>query len=119
MENSNNPREKRRYPRSLLGLPFEYRVRGLPKAHGGMVIDASEGGFLIHSMEEMPVGQKLNMVLMFTQGFEFTNLEVIAEIVRKELNSSNGSKGFHYGLKIIQIMEEDRGKLKQLLSGSV
>jgi hypothetical protein len=118
MESSNDAKEKRKYPRSLLGLPFEYRVGGLPHAHGGMVIDASEGGFLIHSVEDMPVGQKLNVVLMFTKGFELTNLEVSTEIVRKDLYSNNGSKGFQYGLKIIQIMEEDRWKLKQLLSDS-
>ncbi len=118
MESSNNPKERRKFPRSLLGLPFEYRVRGLPRAHGGMVIDASEGGFLIHSVEDMPVGQRLNVVLLFTKGFELTNLEVSAEIVRKNLCSNNGSKEYEYGLRIIQIMEEDRWKLKQLLSDS-
>ncbi len=118
MESSKDPKERRKYPRSLLGLPFEYRVKGLSRAHGGMVIDASEGGFLIQSVEDMSVGQKLNVILLFTKGFELTNLEVSAEIVRKDIYSSNGFKGFQYGLRIIQIMEEDHWKLKQLLSDS-
>ncbi len=118
MENSNDFRERRKYPRSFLNLPFEYRVRDLPHAHGGLVVDASEGGFLIHSVEDMPVGLKLNIVLLFTRGFELTNLQVSAEIVRKDLCSDNGSKGYQYGLKIIQMVEEDRWKLKELLSGS-
>ena len=117
MENPNDIRERRKYPRSLLNLPFEYRVRDLPHAHGGLVVDASEGGFLIHSMEDMPVGLKLNIVLMFTKGFELSDLQVSAEIVRKDLNSNNGSKGYQYGLRIVQIVEEDRWKLKELLSG--
>jgi len=54
---------------------------------------------------------------LFTKGFELTNLQVSAEIVRKDLHSNNGSKGYQYGLKIIQIVEEDRWKLKELLSG--
>ncbi|HYA92133.1 MAG TPA: PilZ domain-containing protein [Thermodesulfobacteriota bacterium] len=117
MENSNDPRERRKYPRSLLDLPFEYRVSDLPHAHGGLVVDASEGGLLIHSVEDMPVGLKLNIVLLFTKGFELTNLRVSAEIVRKDFCSNNGSKGYQYGLRIIQIVEEDRWKLKELLSG--
>jgi hypothetical protein len=117
MENPNGPKERRKYPRSLLNLPFEYRVKDIPHARGGLVVDASEGGFLIHSVEDMPVGQKLNIILMFTKGFELANLEVSAEIVRKDLQSYNGSKGYQYGLKIIQMVEEDHWKLKQLLNG--
>jgi hypothetical protein len=117
MESAKDVKERRKYPRSPVDLPFEYRVKDLPHAHGGLVVDASEGGLLIHSMEDMPVGLILNVVLLFTKGFELTNLEISAEIVRKGPNSNKGSKGFHYGLKIIQIMEEDRWKLKQLLSG--
>lgn len=117
MESPNNFREKRKYPRSLLDLPFEYRVKDLPHAHGGVVVDASEGGLLIQSLEDMPIGLKLNIVLLFTKGFELTNLEVSAEIVRKDAPSNNGSKGYQYGLRITQIVEEDRWKLKELLSG--
>ena len=117
MESCTDFKEKRKYPRSLLNLPFEYRVKDLPRAHGGVVVDASEGGLLIHSVEDMPVGLKLNIVLLFANGFELTNLEVSAEIIRKDLRSYNGSKGYQYGLKIIRIVEEDQWKLKQLLSG--
>jgi hypothetical protein len=117
MEGANNFKERRRYPRLLLDLPFEYRVKESPRAHGGMVVDASEGGFLIHTAEDMPVGQKLNIVLMFTNGFELTNLEVLTQIIRKDISSYNGCKGYQYGLQIIQMVEEDRRKLKQLLGG--
>jgi len=117
MESSDGFKEKRKYPRALLDLPFEYRVKDLPHTHGGVVVDASEGGFLIHSVEDMPIGLKLNIVLLFTKGFELTNLEVSAEIIRKDLRSYNGCKGYQYGLKIIHIVEEDHSKLKQLLSG--
>ena len=117
MESSDDFKERRKYPRSLLNLPFEYRVKDLPQAHGGVVVDASEGGLLVHSVEDMPVGLRMNIVVLFTKGFELTNLEVSAEIVRKDLRSHNGSKGYQYGLRIIQIVEEDRWKLKQLLNG--
>jgi hypothetical protein len=117
MEDPSGFKERRRYPRSLLNLPFEYRVKESPRAHGGVVVDASEGGFLIHSVEDMPVGLRLNMVLMFTDGFELTNLEVLTQIVRKDRRSYDGFKGYQYGLQIIQMVEEDRRKLKRLLNG--
>lgn len=117
MERPNDFREKRKYPRSLLDLPFEYRVKDLPHAHGGVVVDASEEGLLIHSVEDMPIGLKLNIVLLFAKAFELTNLEVSAEIIRKELHSYSGSKGYQYGLKITHMVEEDHRKLKQLLGG--
>jgi hypothetical protein len=117
MEGPNDSKERRRYPRSLLHLPFEYRVKESPRAHGGVVVDASEGGFLIHSVEDMDIGLKLHIVLMFTNGFELTNLEVLTQIVRKDISLYNGSKGYQYGLRIIQMVEQDRQKLKQLLDG--
>ena len=117
MESPDDYKERRMYPRSLLNLPFEYRVKESPRAHGGVVVDASEGGFLIQSVEDMPVGLRLNILLLFAKEFELTNLEVLTEIVRKDLLSDNGAKGYQYGLKIIQMVEEDRRKLKQLLNG--
>jgi hypothetical protein len=116
MENPNDLKDRRKYPRSLLNLPFEYRVKESPRAHGGVVVDASEGGFLIHSVEDMPVGLRLNILLLFAKEFELTNLEVLTEIVRKDLLSDNGAKGYQYGLKIIEMVEEDHRKLKQLLN---
>jgi len=42
-------KEKRKYPRVYMDLPVDYWVRYDPSAHGGIVIDASETGFLIYS----------------------------------------------------------------------
>jgi len=117
MEKSSANHDRRRYPRSLMDLPLEYRVINAPYAHGGIVVNGSEEGFLIHSVKDMPIGTKLNLVVMFPKGFELTNFEVVAEVVRKDLHWEEDWEGFEYGLKFIQIFEEDREKLKQLLSG--
>jgi len=77
----------------------------------------SEEGFLIYSVKDMPIGTKLNLVVLFPKGFELTNFEVVAEVVRKDLHWEEDWEGFEYGLKFLQIFEEDREKLKQLLSG--
>ena len=117
MERSAASHDRRRYPRSLMDLPLEYRVINAPYAHGGIVVNGSEEGFLIYSVKDMPIGTKLNLVVLFPKGYELTNFEVVAEIVRKDLHWEEDWEGFEYGLKFIQIFEEDRQKLKQLLSG--
>jgi hypothetical protein len=116
MENSTYFRERRRYPRSMVDLPLEYRMKDLPHAHGGLVVNASEEGLLIHSIKDMPVGLKLNIIVLFPKGFELANFEVSGEIVWKDYHVYGDSEGFQYGLKIIQIIEEDHSKLKQLLN---
>jgi hypothetical protein len=117
METSSANHDRRRYPRSLMDLPLEYRVINAPYAHGGIVVNGSEEGFLIYSVKDMPIGTKLNLVVLFPKGFELTNFEVVAEVVRKDLHWEEDWEGFEYGLKFIQIFEEDREKLKQLLNG--
>jgi hypothetical protein len=116
MEEFDDFKERRKYPRSLVDLPFEYRTKDLPDAYGGLVINVSEGGLLIHSVKDMPVGLKLNMAILFPNGYELADVEVSAEIIWKDLHFSNNSEGYQYGLKIVQILEGDRWKLKQLLS---
>ncbi|MGA2316736.1 MAG: PilZ domain-containing protein [Thermodesulfobacteriota bacterium] len=109
--------ERRRYPRMSLDLPLEYRVMNAPYAHGGLVINASEVGLLINSIKNIPIGSKLNIAVLFPKGFELTNFEVLAEILWKDLYWEEDWEGYRYGLKFIKILEGDRRKLKQLLSG--
>lgn len=100
-----------------LDLPLEYRVINVPYAHGGLVVNASEVGLLINSIKNIPIGSKLNIAVLFPKGFELTNFEVLAEIIWKDLCWEEDWEGYRYGLKFIRILEEDRGKLKQILSG--
>ena len=110
-------REKRRFPRFLIDLPLEYQEEDTPHSRGGIVINASEGGFLIESIKDIPIGTKLNIAVLFPKGFELTNFEVLAQVIWKDLHWEEDWEGYQYGLKFIQILEEDRRKLKQLLNG--
>jgi len=114
-EQSKERKEKRRFPRSFMDLPIEYRVMNVPRPHGGVVINGSERGLLIHSVKDMPVGTKLNIAVLFPAGFQLTNFEVLAEVLRKDLCLEEDWQGFEYGLRFIQIKEEDTQKLVQLL----
>ena len=116
MENPDEFIERRMYPRSLVDLPVEYRIKDFPHAHGGLAVNASEGGLLMHSAKNMPLGLKLSIAVMFLIGYELAHFEVTAEIIWKDFHLYDHSEGYQYGLKIVQILDEDHWKLKQILS---
>jgi hypothetical protein len=107
--------ERRRFPRSFMDLPIEYRVTDLPHAHGGVVVNGSETGLLIHSLKDMPIGTNLNIIVLFPERFQLANFEVGAEIVRKDSLWKENWHGFEYGLRFVWIKPEDADRLKQLL----
>jgi len=115
VENLNDSREKRKFPRVHLDLPLEYRVLEKPHAHGGLVANASEEGLLIHSIKNIPIGTKLNIAVLFPKGYELANFEVLAEIVWKDIHWKEDWEGYQLGLKFVRILEEDHQKLKELL----
>ncbi len=112
-------KERRRFPRLPLDLPFEYRVVSAPYSRGGIVVNASEVGLLIQSIKNIPIGTKLMIAVLFSRGFELTSFKVFGEVIWKDLHWKDNWEGFHYGLKIIQLLEEDRRKLRRLLSSRV
>jgi len=102
-----------------MDFPLEYRVTDTPHAYGGLVVDGSEIGLRIHSVKDIPVGTTLNIAVIFPKGFQMTNFEVVAQIVWKDLYLKENWSGYQYGLRFIQIEEEDLQKLQQLLSTSI
>jgi len=93
------------------------------RLRGAIVVNAGRGGFLIETVRDIPVGTELNITVLFPKGFELANFKVVAKIARKGLYRKEDWKGnqywegFQYGLKFIQIFEEDRRKLDLLLGG--
>ncbi len=88
-----------------------------PYTHGGLVVNASEVGLLIQSIRNIPVGTKLVTVVLFPKGFELASLEVLGEVIWKDIHREENWEGFHYGLNFINILEEERNKLRRLLRG--
>jgi hypothetical protein len=126
MEGSITDRERRIYPRFIVDLPLEYRdIDGSCLLLGGVLSNASEGGFLIEVVRDVPVGAELNIAVLFPKGFELANFHVVAKIVWKEpywkedLKGDPYWKGFQYGLRFTEVEEEDLMKLQELLSGGL
>ena len=112
---SNHINERRQHPRFKIDLPLEYRVLDASQAHGGLVINASESGLLVHSIKDMPIGTRLNIAVLFPTGFELANFEVLAEVVWKDSSWQENRQEYELGLKFIHILEEEHQKLKRLL----
>ncbi len=104
---------RRKYPRVLLDLPFEYRTEYSPRARGGIVIDACEVGFLIHSTDNMLVGTRLKILVWYAEEYCLAKLPVLARIVWKRFDKKE--KRYLYGLKFNEILGQDHYKLKGLL----
>ena len=109
-------REKRKYARFCLDLPLEFRIKDLPDAFGGIVVDGSEGGLLIHSRRELPLGTKLSISVLFPNGFELADFQAVGQILRR-IPLEKGEQGYRYGLKIVMIEPRDRLKLRYTISG--
>jgi hypothetical protein len=88
-----------------------------PKAHGGLVVNLSEIGLLIRSVKNMTIGTELKIAVMFPKEYQLANFQVLAKIIRKEPLWEEDWEGYEYGLKFVQIMEEDLRKLRQIVSG--
>jgi hypothetical protein len=116
MQGSNHIKEKRKHPRVNMDLPLEYRVSDAPHLHGAIAVNASESGLLVHSVKDLPIGTKLNIAVLFPKGLEFSNFEVLAEIVWKDKYWEENRENYKLGLKFLRLSEEDYHKLKQLLN---
>ena len=123
MEEPFNNKERRSHPRFFIDLPLEYRDMDGCCLRGAIVVNASEGGFLIETVRDIPVGKELNITVLYPKGFELANFKVVAKIVRKEPYRKEDWKGnqywegYQYGLELIQILDEDRWKLNLLFGG--
>ena len=116
MEKSKSMKDRRKSQRMMLDLPLEYRVMDVPYAHGGLVVNASELGLLVQSVKNLSIGTKLNIAVLFPKGFELANFEVLAEIIWKDLHWEEDWEGYQYGLRFLQILDNEYWKLKQVLS---
>jgi hypothetical protein len=117
MERPSYFRDRRKYPRVCMDLPLEYLVNHAPRPRGGIVVDASETGFLIYSTEDIPVGTNLKIDVLFPRGYELANFEVFGRIIWRKVDFGETGITYRYGLTIVQIVEEDYWKLKKLLYG--
>jgi len=117
MKDSSPPKERRDHPRISMSFPVNLQIDEKQGAYG-LTIDASQSGLLIQALKDMPVRTKLNIEVLFPKGFKLSNFKGVAEIVWKDTCNWEDLEGYQYGLKFIQISDEDYSMLKKLLDDS-
>ena len=116
MNKSSKLTEKRKYPRVLINTPLNFVVTEEARQNPGLVINASETGLLIQTFKDIPIGKKVIIEVLFPKGVKTAKLNAIAEIIWKDIYIWDDWEGYQYGLKFIQILDEDYNKLRQILS---
>jgi len=114
---SSNYTEQRRNPRTLISLPVDFRMIDEPNVAPGLVINASEAGLLIQTFNEMSIGKRISIKVLFPKGTEFESFKGESEIIWKDTYWWEDWEAYQYGLKFIKMLSEDHLKLKLLLCG--
>jgi c-di-GMP-binding flagellar brake protein YcgR len=109
--------ERRRYPRFIVDLPIEYYRINSSIGHAGRGLSISEGGLLIYFTEEIEVDQHLRLKLFLSSGAELNTIEVMAEVVWKDIHLGKGWGDYRCGVKFIDVPPDDLAKLKMFLGG--
>ena len=106
--------EKRKHPRFSVDLPVEYS-RTERVLEQGRVLNASQGGLLLHLPEQMEMGMQLKLKLFYTMGSELNTIETVVEVVWADMHLEKDRGDYRTGVRFIMISQEDLGKLQDFL----
>lgn len=115
MDKPSNNKEKRRFPRAFISFPVDIQTSEEQNVIPGIVINLSLGGLRIQTFEELPVGSRVNITILFSQESEFIKFKAKAEIIWKDIYLWEDWEGYQYGLKFIEVSNGDLIILKRLL----
>jgi hypothetical protein len=115
MESPSDRRERRSYPRKPANLPVDFWIIDNPQPHFGLVLNASEAGLLIQTFQDLPVGTRINVQVLWPKGSKVLGFRSVVEIVWKDIYAWDDWESYQYGLKFPQIPSEDYLKFNHLL----
>jgi c-di-GMP-binding flagellar brake protein YcgR len=70
---------------------------------------------LVYFPEQMKVNQHLRLKLFLSLGSELNTIQVMAEVVWKDIHLDKGWGDYRCGVKFIDVPPEDMAKLKNFL----
>ena len=107
--------ERRKYPRFNIDLPVEYSLIPSSVSHPGRALNVSEGGLLVYLPEKVEMGQRLQLKLFFPSGSELNGVELIAEVVWRDIHLGKDWGDYRCGIRFIEIPPEGLNKLRKFL----
>ena len=106
--------ERRKHPRFSVNLPIEYCQTNFILSHKGRTIDASEGGLLIYSPEQLQIGQHLRLKLFFYFDSEMHSMELYAQVIWIDTPLGE-EEDYRSGVKFVDLAPEDMERLRNFL----
>jgi len=107
--------EKRGHPRFKVDLPIEYYQINSSTMQTGRAMNASEGGLLVYLPEKMEIGQYLQLKLYFVSGSELNTIEMLTEVVWRDIHLGKNWEDYRSGVKFVDISPTDLNRLKDFL----
>jgi hypothetical protein len=108
-------KERRKKPRVVVELAINLRMIGETKHSPGVISNASEVGFLINTLKDMPLGEKVIIKIIFSENGKSSKFKALTEIVWKDTGLWDDWEGYLYGLKFIRILGGNHVRLRQIL----
>jgi len=99
--------QRRKHPKMSINVPLNFKIIGEPSQNPGLVINASATGLLIHTFKNMPTGKRISIEVLFQDGSKSSKVNAITEIIWKDIYVWEGWDAYQYGLKFVQILDED------------
>ena len=107
-----------KFTESLITLPVEYWETE-SAIYGTLVDHVSADALLITCINDIPIGSKLNVRILYANEYELDGIKAVANTVRKDLHIAKDLKGYKYALEFVQMSEEDRRKLTNILNSDL
>jgi len=109
------PLERRKCPRFDVDLPVRYNEMNSSMSRNGRVMNLSESGMLIQSHDQMEIGHHLKSTFSLVRGSEFCTIEMLAEVVWRDICMSEAWGDYRCGLKFLDISAGDKNRLNNFL----
>jgi c-di-GMP-binding flagellar brake protein YcgR len=107
--------ERRKCPRFVVELPFDYSCVDAREENGGIATNVSEGGLLVYLPDVIKKGALLKIVILFMKGSELNTIKGIAKVVWCDLAAKAAWGEHRYGLEFLSFNKGSLEKLKILL----
>ena len=110
--------EKRRHPRYLANLPFEYCPIGSFTWGSGRILNISKGGLMAVHSDNFENGQYLLMNISFPLAHNSRSLKMIGQIVWG-MGFGQDQGGYRAGIKLVDISSMGLDRLGNLIKSSL
>lgn len=106
--------ERRISPRFLVNCPLKYWRGSAAKRSSGRTGNISEGGILLHVPDPIEVGENLRVRLFIGDLLALQTIDAVVTVVWRDFHLDE-SDHYRIGVKFVDILPDDLGKLKDFL----